>query len=149
MLKLEGFDLLKYLNATGGKGWDVIWRDSRLLRFSKINPKHIILDEFLSGERGFDVLNSYKNRLRAGNNTPLGAEAFQALLENEDVIPEDWKSPLGDEKILYIAFPGDEFKAPSGKSCILVLFHYLGRWTWDIVASEELTEDDHLMIACI
>ena len=129
-----------------GDGWS-IWRgpaagdgisgeeeqDERSLNLTQLDLSKIQLVTFLrNGEeeciRGEERL----RRLEETGSVRLDAQIFQALWENKQFIPEDWKKKTGD-CVTYIFFDGTTLRSQGGSRYVICLYWNNwgdGVWTW-------------------
>jgi len=55
---------------------------------------------------------------------------FQALWENQEMIPESWKEKV-NSNTRFIYFDGTILRNPNGNRCVLYLFFKDGAWYWN------------------
>lgn len=68
-------------------------------------------------------------RLKKAGHIRLDAKIFQTLLENPNLIPEEWKEKTNG-KTTYIFFDGTILRSPDGDRCVLCLCWDGGKWYW-------------------
>lgn len=71
----------------------------------------------------------YVRRMEISGCTPLDAQVLSIFLENQDLIPEDWKA------LRFVRFDGTLFKSLNGGERVLCLY-WSGASGWDCVADE-------------
>lgn len=114
------FDPVKFI----GEGWKIAEQDERSLALTELDMSKVRLETTLkegeSSVKGEEKL----NRLKAAGHVRLDAAIFQALWENQGLIPEEWK------EVGAVYFDGTIILSPFGDRCVLYLSWRGGRWRW-------------------
>lgn len=107
-----------------GKGWKITEQDERSLALTEVDLSKVLLETTL--KEGENVVGGEEklNRLKATGHVRLDAAIFQALWENQGLIPEAWK------EVGAIYFDGTILLNPHGLRCVLCLCWSDGRWGW-------------------
>ena len=107
-----------------GKGWKIAEQDERSLALTELDMSKVKLETVLkNGEKCVSGEEKLK-RLKAADHVRLDAAIFQALWENQGLIPEEWK------KVGAVYFDGTVLLNPDGDRYVLYLYWHDGRWDW-------------------
>lgn len=120
------FDPKKFLN----KGWIIDEQDERSLALAKVDLLQVRLVSMIkNGEESIQGEEKLK-RLKATGNIRLDAGVFQALWENQELIPAEWEEKT-KEYTTYVFFDGTIIRDPYGRRYVLCLYFGDGRWDWN------------------
>lgn len=107
-----------------GKGWSIAEQDERSLAMTEVDLNKVTFETTLrAGETSIQGEEKLK-RLIASGKIRLDARVFQHLWENQELIPESWKTKSG------IFFDGTILRSPDGNRFVLYLYWGDGRWVW-------------------
>lgn len=124
----QKFDVKKYL----GNGWTVVEEDERSLNLSEIDFTKIeFVDMLKDGETSIQGEEKLK-RLKRDGRIRLDAKIFQALWENQELIPSSWKEPINGNT-RYIFFDGTVLRFSDGNRYVLCLCWGGGECYWRCV----------------
>lgn len=124
--RTQPFDPVKFL----GQGWAIEEQDERSLTLNQVNLAHVRLEHMLEKGEASITGEEKLERLKKVNIIRLDARVFQALWENQALIPEAWKQKTNGNTI-YIFFDGTILRNPFGNRCALCLYWVGGLWRWD------------------
>jgi hypothetical protein len=102
-------------------------QDERSVILSEIDTSKIALESMLHGETAISKEEHLK-RLKHTGHIRLGASIFQALWENQHLIPERWKGKHEDHTHIY--FDGTILKNQSGRYVISMYWNKHEEWSW-------------------
>jgi len=115
------FDFSTFSNT---EGWKTVEQDERALSLTKLDLSRVELETTLrDGETSIKGEEKHR-RLQQDGRVLLDAAVFQALWENQQLIPASWKG-----KCIYL--DGTILQRPNGRRCVLCLYRSCGQWDWN------------------
>lgn len=118
------FDPVQFMHH---RGLEIEEQDERSVILEEIDSSSIALESMLQGEtviRGEEHL----KRLKQKGHVRLDAKVFQALWENQHLIPEHWRGTTNDPK--HIFFDGTVLKNQYGRYIISMYWDVDEKWSW-------------------
>jgi hypothetical protein len=118
------FDPVQFMHH---RGLEIEEQDERSIMLEEIDSGIISLESMLQGEkviRGEEHL----NRLKQKGHIRLDAGVFQALWENQHLIPEQWQRTKDNHRNIF--FDGTVFKNQHGRYVISMYWDVDQKWSW-------------------
>lgn len=109
--------------------WRVVQESERSCVLTDVPVSTLGLEDTLTSGEVWIPGNERMARLQARGHIPADAKIFQALWENQHLIPEDWKTER-DGDAIYVYFDGTSLQREGGKPSVLVLCWYADAWHW-------------------
>lgn len=122
--RTEVFDPVRFMDHPG---LTIEEQDQRSIVLEEIDLLDISLESMLQGETVIGG-GEHLKRLKQKGYVRLDAKIFQALWENQQLIPEGWKGTLHDPK--YIFFDGTVLRNQYGRYVISMYWDKDKRWNW-------------------
>ena len=127
VLRIDRTELFDPVGFMDHPGLTIEEQDQRSIMFEEIDPLEISLESMLQGETVIGGEEHLK-RLKQKGYVRLDAKIFQALWENQQLIPESWKGTLHDPK--YIFFDGTVLRNQYGRYVISIYWDKDKKWNW-------------------
>jgi hypothetical protein len=118
------FDPLRFMQR---RCFQIVEQDERSMILNEIDAAKISLESMLQGETAISGEEHLK-RLKQAGCIRLGASVFQALWENQHLIPEYWKGTLKDRRNIF--FDGTVLKNQCGRYVISLSWSKDKEWKW-------------------
>ncbi|MEA3398950.1 MAG: hypothetical protein U9R00_00330 [Patescibacteria group bacterium] len=112
-----------------GKDWSIDEEDEKSLKLTEIDLRKVILKTTLKDNENYVKGEENLKRLKNGKEILLNARVFQALWENQQLIPEEWKEKI-NEKRTYVFFDGTILQNSDGCRFVLCLYWNVRKWKW-------------------
>lgn len=112
-----------------GKGWAIEEQDERSLALAEIDLTAVRFETMLKPKESSVDGETKLERLKAAGHIRLDAGVFEALWDNQSLIPESWKRDEGGN-IRFIYFDGTVLRAPDDHRYVLFLYWLDGQWHW-------------------
>jgi hypothetical protein len=125
-IERNNFDSHEYQNSKKStKDWSIQNDDTdvRSIALTELDLNKVLLVKMLKGKKHINGETKLKC-LKASNYIRLDANILFTLLENQQLIPESWKT-------YDIFFDGTVIRGSDGRLCVLYLYWYEGEWRWD------------------
>lgn len=112
-----------------GQGWTIDEQDERSFVLNQIDFANVRLEHMLKEDEDHISGEEKLARLKKAGYVRLDAKIFQALWENQSLIPESWKKKTNGNTT-YVFFDGTILRSPGGRRSVLCLYWDDGRWRW-------------------